>query len=97
LLNHIYHLNSDRVFNPECSTRQVYEEGAKQVALSVLTGINCMHARILPAVYSIVIHSSSKECKFYACCSVPMCCSKHICVWSDEQWEDVHHGRHHGA
>ncbi|XP_039797279.1 kinesin-like protein KIN-7J isoform X3 [Panicum virgatum] len=30
----------DRVFNPECSTRQVYEEGAKQVALSVLTGIN---------------------------------------------------------
>ncbi|ONM56693.1 kinesin-like protein KIN-7J isoform X1 [Zea mays] len=30
----------DRVFNPECSTRQVYEEGAKQVALSVLSGIN---------------------------------------------------------
>ncbi|KAL6846720.1 hypothetical protein ACP4OV_024168 [Aristida adscensionis] len=30
----------DRVFSPECSTRQVYEEGAKQVALSVLSGIN---------------------------------------------------------
>ncbi|RCV14580.1 hypothetical protein SETIT_2G437300v2 [Setaria italica] len=30
----------DRVFNPECNTRQVYEEGAKQVALSVLSGIN---------------------------------------------------------
>ncbi|GJM99334.1 hypothetical protein PR202_ga16424 [Eleusine coracana subsp. coracana] len=30
----------DRVFNPECSTRQVYEEGAKRVALSVLSGIN---------------------------------------------------------
>ncbi|XP_025800427.1 kinesin-like protein KIN-7J [Panicum hallii] len=30
----------DRVFNPECNTRQVYEEGAKQVALSGLSGIN---------------------------------------------------------
>ncbi|CAN6169288.1 unnamed protein product [Urochloa humidicola] len=30
----------DRVFNPECNTRQVYEEGAKQVAMSVLSGIN---------------------------------------------------------
>lgn len=33
--------SADRVFDPECSTRQVYEEGAKRVALSVLTGINC--------------------------------------------------------
>jgi centromeric protein E len=38
--------SSDRVFNPECNTRQVYEEGAKQVALSGLSGINCMYARI---------------------------------------------------
>ncbi|XP_024310635.1 LOW QUALITY PROTEIN: kinesin-like protein KIN-7J [Brachypodium distachyon] len=30
----------DRVFSPECDTRQVYEEGAKEVALSVLSGIN---------------------------------------------------------
>ncbi|KAJ1290530.1 hypothetical protein BS78_02G251200 [Paspalum vaginatum] len=30
----------DRVFSPECGTRQVYEEGAKRVALSVLSGIN---------------------------------------------------------
>ncbi|CAN6200321.1 unnamed protein product [Urochloa humidicola] len=30
----------DRVFNSECNTRQVYEEGAKQVAMSVLNGIN---------------------------------------------------------
>ncbi|KAM0895010.1 hypothetical protein ACQ4PT_024120 [Festuca glaucescens] len=30
----------DRVFSPECSTAQVYEEGAKEVALSVLAGIN---------------------------------------------------------
>ncbi|KAG8662787.1 kinesin-like protein KIN-7H isoform X2 [Manihot esculenta] len=30
----------DRVFRPESSTRQVYEEGAKEVALSVVNGIN---------------------------------------------------------
>lgn len=30
----------DRVFSPESSTSQVYEEGAKEVALSVLSGIN---------------------------------------------------------
>ncbi|KAM0860805.1 hypothetical protein ACQ4PT_046309 [Festuca glaucescens] len=30
----------DRVFGPNCSTRQVYEEGAKEVALSVVSGIN---------------------------------------------------------
>ncbi|KAG2580508.1 hypothetical protein PVAP13_6NG351900 [Panicum virgatum] len=31
---------SDRVFGPSCSTRQVYEEGVKEVALSVVSGIN---------------------------------------------------------
>ncbi|KAK9101606.1 hypothetical protein Scep_025036 [Stephania cephalantha] len=30
----------DRVFDPTCITPQVYEEGAKDVTLSVLTGIN---------------------------------------------------------
>ncbi|KAI6668950.1 hypothetical protein NL676_003835 [Syzygium grande] len=30
----------DRVFRCDCSTRQVYEEGAKKVALSVISGIN---------------------------------------------------------
>ncbi|KAK3124052.1 hypothetical protein QOZ80_8AG0639790 [Eleusine coracana subsp. coracana] len=30
----------DRVFGPSCSTRQVYEEGAKEVVLSVVSGIN---------------------------------------------------------
>ncbi|KAL6959970.1 hypothetical protein U1Q18_040119 [Sarracenia purpurea var. burkii] len=30
----------DRVFGSDCSTRQVYEEGAKEVALSVVSGIN---------------------------------------------------------
>ncbi|XP_038720672.1 kinesin-like protein KIN-7H isoform X2 [Tripterygium wilfordii] len=30
----------DRVFSPDCSSRQVYKEGAKEVALSVVSGIN---------------------------------------------------------
>ncbi|XP_028774586.1 kinesin-like protein KIN-7J isoform X2 [Neltuma alba] len=30
----------DRVFGTDCSTRQVYEEAAKEVALSVVSGIN---------------------------------------------------------
>ncbi|KAI4389953.1 hypothetical protein MLD38_002117 [Melastoma candidum] len=30
----------DRVFGSDCSTREVYEEGAKEVALAVLDGIN---------------------------------------------------------
>ncbi|KAF7828938.1 kinesin-like protein KIN-7F [Senna tora] len=30
----------DRVFRTDCSTRQVYEEAAKEVALSVVSGIN---------------------------------------------------------
>lgn len=37
---------SDKVFGPTCSNLMVYEDGAKDVALSVLTGINgtvCLH------------------------------------------------------
>ncbi|CAL5377094.1 unnamed protein product [Camellia sinensis] len=30
----------DRVFSGDCSTRQVYDEGAKEIALSVVSGIN---------------------------------------------------------
>ncbi|KAG6480715.1 hypothetical protein ZIOFF_057300 [Zingiber officinale] len=30
----------DRVFRSDCTTKQVYEEGAKEVALSVVSGIN---------------------------------------------------------
>ncbi|KAL1217047.1 Kinesin-like protein KIN-7H [Cardamine amara subsp. amara] len=30
----------DRVFGPECCTRQVYDQGAKEVAFSVVTGVN---------------------------------------------------------
>jgi hypothetical protein len=32
---------SDRVFRSDCTTKEVYEEGTKAVALSVVSGINC--------------------------------------------------------
>jgi hypothetical protein len=32
--------DTDRVFAPACSTQKVYDEGAKDVALSALSGIN---------------------------------------------------------
>lgn len=34
-------LVADRVFRGDCETRQVYEEGAREIALSVVGGINC--------------------------------------------------------
>lgn len=43
LLNFILFIMSyvtDKVFAPVCSTQKVYEEGAKDVALSALSGIN---------------------------------------------------------
>lgn len=45
LLTFIYFLIllPDRVFRFDCSTRQVYEEGAKEVSLSVVNGINCKY------------------------------------------------------
>lgn len=33
--------DADRVFDPVSTTQKVYEEGAKDVALSALRGINC--------------------------------------------------------
>jgi len=30
----------DRVFGPKCSTREVYDQGAKEVALSVVSGVH---------------------------------------------------------
>ncbi|VFQ62436.1 unnamed protein product [Cuscuta campestris] len=40
LLPTAYQFGIDRVFGWDCSTLQVYEEAAKRVALTVLTGIN---------------------------------------------------------
>lgn len=38
----------DRVFRPDYTTRQVYEEAAKHVVLSVVSGINCKYDILAP-------------------------------------------------
>lgn len=49
---------SDKVFDPTCSTQKVYEEGAKDVALSALNGINCnRHSHVSPYI-SILLASA---------------------------------------
>lgn len=40
VLVYCYAYLTDKVFEPACSTQMVYKEGAKDVALSALTGIN---------------------------------------------------------
>lgn len=39
----------DRVFRGDYTTRQVYDEGAKAIALSVVSGINCKYS-LMPSV-----------------------------------------------
>ena len=41
LLIHV--LGIDKVFRGDCTTRKVYEEGTKEIALSVVNGINCKY------------------------------------------------------
>lgn len=42
-MNFGYDLVVDRVFRGDSSTKQVYGEGAKQIALSAVGGINCKY------------------------------------------------------
>lgn len=39
-------LLTDRVFHADSTTREVYEEAAKEVALKVLSGVNCKMIKI---------------------------------------------------
>lgn len=40
-LNFGYYIVVDRVFRGDCPTKQLYDQGAKEIALSVVNGINC--------------------------------------------------------
>jgi centromeric protein E len=42
-LSFTHALGIDRVFRGNDTTREVYEAGAKEVALSVVSGINCKY------------------------------------------------------
>ena len=51
-----YFLFLDRVYRSDCSTRQVYEEGAKEVALVVVSGINGEHVLLLFSLPLFLFH-----------------------------------------
>lgn len=59
-------ITPDKVFGPTCQTDVVYEEGAKEVAMSALTGIN---GRLMPSLYfrgSVLSASDPLPCVCFA-------------------------------
>ena len=47
----------DRVFGPECCTKEVYDQGAKEVALSVVSGVHGKACLVLlSSLLSTVAH-----------------------------------------
>lgn len=44
-------LRLDRVYRGDCSTREVYEGGTKDIALSVVSGINCECSSHMPSTF----------------------------------------------
>lgn len=77
-------LGIDRVFRGDCPTRQVYEEGAREVALSVVSGINCKYN--MSVLVSIMY--LPRKVKVFTCFCFS---SEYLCVWADKQWKDLHH------
>lgn len=79
---------TDRVFGCECSTEQVYEEGAKEVALSAISGINCKH-------YKFLVLGNYLMIPFIITDSFSYLSSEYLCIWANEQREDVHDDRNY--
>lgn len=82
-------LDIDRVFRGDCSTRQVYEEGAREIALSVVSGINCEYKYTCLLFYNSFFRMTTGKTtatfffiKFF---------SKYFCIWANKQWENLHH------
>lgn len=54
-------VGTDRVFRGDCSTKQVYKEGAKEIALSVVNGINCKYGYWHLGICSLLINFISSK------------------------------------
>lgn len=80
----------DRIFSPECSTKQVYDEGPKKVALSVVNGINSKYYSCSPITASTYLleYQSTNLSHFH---HHNVFSSKYFCIWADKQRKDVHH------
>lgn len=84
----------DRVFQCDSTTKQVYEEAAKEVALSVVGGINCEYV----ILYFYLFRCCGfcwKSINWIICkwTEINTKCffSKHFCLWANKQWKNVHH------
>lgn len=61
----------DRVYRSDCSTRQVYEEAAKEVALVVVSGINGRYIQLFsfslpsPCFLSFALNSNNSYIIFW--------------------------------
>ena len=73
----------DRVFGCECTTKQVYEDAAKEVVLSVVNGVNCEFIPSLLVSVSAILSLKLMNC---AC----LLFSKCFCLWPNKQWKDIH-------
>lgn len=75
---HFYHFRSqrnfpfnffisgiDKVFGTECHTKQVYEEGAKEIALAAVSGINCELSSSFQ-ISNLLYSSSARFGKFFS-------------------------------
>lgn len=73
--------DTDRVFPPACSTQKVYDEGAKDVALSALSGINgnLIRAKTLHRDFFLL----SDYCSFGSIQQFQFSCSNNFCLRAD--------------
>jgi hypothetical protein len=69
---------ADQVFHSDCSTKEVYEEGVREVALSVVSGINCEHR---PFNEHISICEMTKRFPWIRAFFSD---SKYFCIWTNE-------------
>lgn len=80
----------DKVFRSDCSTRQVYEEGAKEVALLVVSGINGEYNFgffiIISLSWNLLVTTH-----IYIIFNGNLLFSKYFCIWTNKQWKDVYH------
>lgn len=88
----------DRVFRSDCSTKKVYEEGAKEVALSVVSGINCEYKIVYFARhFSWLWKSSEFHWQFSLCQTLDINSSYYFCIWTNKQWKDIYYDGNHRA
>jgi hypothetical protein len=59
----------------------VYEAGAKEVALSVVSGINCKYDGRISFNTLPIIEDISPTFAFS---------SKYLCLWANKQWKNIH-------